>query len=448
VGKQSGEIMKCFSCQNEIKPGQEMKKRVEAHSDPRDGSAVLYGSGMEGGNLEEAGGPLLWAKHSKALSLAERVLTPHGWRRAGDVAVGDVLIAGDGSACRVLAVHRDLLSHRVAVVRMKDGAECMADLEHLWMTDRGIRATRELKPGDRLPLAPAYDGWEDPAGDPYVLGALLGDGHLPLMFVTTADEQVRDMLLARCPEDSWATQRETSAGTAVWDVHVRSQEDFVLSLGLSGLTGRDKFLPASVWAWSAAARLELLRGLMDTDGHVGRKASQVGFSNSSRELALGVQELAWSLGGTGRLTEFCTTDKNKKYGPYYRVVLRTPECPFLLRRKADAWMHLGPAAGTRSMRRRKIADVIPQRATEHVVCYTIDHSSGLFVAGGFMVTHNCYWIDYKREKRQEDKRAERAADAGYSPPVEHDWRHQDVADVEELLSGRQSGSADGDRDPR
>jgi hypothetical protein len=64
----------------------------------------------------------------------------------------------------------------------------------------------------------------------------------------------------------------------------------------------------------------------------------------------------------------------------------------------------------------------------------------------------CYWIDEKREKRQEIKDAERAADPGYRPRPDSDWRHQDVADVEELLgdtsrSGREPGGADGVRGP-
>jgi hypothetical protein len=64
----------------------------------------------------------------------------------------------------------------------------------------------------------------------------------------------------------------------------------------------------------------------------------------------------------------------------------------------------------------------------------------------------CYWIDEKREKRQEAKQEERAADPGYRPRPDSDWRSQQVADVEELLggtdrTGREPGGADGVRHP-
>lgn len=387
-------MARCAHCQLPIRPGEETRKRVEFRG------GVAYGENMPGGSLEKGaatGLPLEKVLHQKAIPLTERVLTPHGWVQAASLDVGDLVIAGDGSPSRIRVVYNDMTTQYVAAVRLTDGALCRADMGHLWMTDRGVITTQELRPGDRMPLPPAYDGWEQPRGDPYTLGALLGDGFMPGMFVTTADVEIKLLLEARAQGIS--RSRQTKSGRPIWDVVVRSQEDFILSLGLARAVKREKFLPDSVWAWPAAARLELLRGLMDTDGGVGSRGGQATFTNSSEQLARGVQQLAWSLGGTARVfVPTFTKLKGKTYGPYHTVSIRVPYCPFNLGYKQEAWGRLS----RRETMKRQVAEVVPQKYTEKVVCYTIDHSSGLFIVGDFMVTHNCYWIAWKRTNRGGD----------------------------------------------
>jgi hypothetical protein len=55
----------------------------------------------------------------------------------------------------------------------------------------------------------------------------------------------------------------------------------------------------------------------------------------------------------------------------------------------------------------------------------------------------CYWIDKKAKTRAlatlAGKQAERAADPGYEPPTDDDWRPQDILEIEELLSGYDDG---------
>lgn len=67
----------------------------------------------------------------KLLSVNERVLTPHGWVRNGDLKPGDVVNTPFGKPTRVLAVfpHKD---KPIYTLRTSDGRECLCGLEHLW----------------------------------------------------------------------------------------------------------------------------------------------------------------------------------------------------------------------------------------------------------------------------------------------------------------------------
>lgn len=59
------------------------------------------------------------------------VLTPDGWALIGDVRVGDMVIAGDGSPTKVLGVYPQGRRHVVRLT-FTGGAKTRCDLEHLW----------------------------------------------------------------------------------------------------------------------------------------------------------------------------------------------------------------------------------------------------------------------------------------------------------------------------
>ena len=75
---------------------------------------------------------LTWSNRAgKAQPTDEPVLTPTGWRPIGSLAVGDLVIAGDGSPTIVTGVFPQ---GRRSVFRLTfdDGATTRADAEHLW----------------------------------------------------------------------------------------------------------------------------------------------------------------------------------------------------------------------------------------------------------------------------------------------------------------------------
>ncbi len=87
----------------------------------------------------------------KALALDTPLPTPSGWTTMGDVTVGDALIGPDGEPARVVAATEVMLGRPCYEVEFSDGTVIVADAEHQWPTESGIRTTAQLRSGaDRL----------------------------------------------------------------------------------------------------------------------------------------------------------------------------------------------------------------------------------------------------------------------------------------------------------
>lgn len=86
----------------------------------------------------------------KALSVDEKVLTPHGFRRMGDLRVGDTICAADGAPTRVIGVYPQGIKPLYRV-RFHDNCSVLADADHRWKyrvatdTEWGITTTLKLR---------------------------------------------------------------------------------------------------------------------------------------------------------------------------------------------------------------------------------------------------------------------------------------------------------------
>ena len=87
----------------------------------------------------------------KALALDTPLPTPTGWTTMGEVAVGEELLGADGLPTRVVAATEVMRGRPCFEVEFSDGTMIVADAEHQWPTEHGIRTTAELRCGaDRL----------------------------------------------------------------------------------------------------------------------------------------------------------------------------------------------------------------------------------------------------------------------------------------------------------
>lgn len=257
-------------------------------------------------------------RHGKSIAHDQPILTPDGWRAHGDLQPGDHVFGPDGKPVRVLDVSADVAE--VVPVHLSNGEVIYAHLNHEWVVfDRArsewrVMETREIKrrtlrvgPEGRggrfvmqLPDATALDfPVRDLPLHPYVLGAWLGDGSAGSTRIAhaVADAEVIAAIeaLGYCKSNSFV-QKGTSVGYADFDgprPNVASPMRAALrDLGVLNA----KHVPEMYLRASIDQRLELLAGLVDTDGHVEKATGRVRFSTCSEALRDGVFDLAAGLG--------------------------------------------------------------------------------------------------------------------------------------------------------
>lgn len=339
--------------------------------------------------------------------------TPKGWTTMGDIEPGDQVIGRDGLPANVVAVspiHHDRKCYRVT---FNDRTSIVADGGHIWAAlDRTVKGrpeqtytTEQLRDrivkweakgngGNRMgiaPMAAVKAPARDLLVDPYVLGAWLGDGQTAGAAICGADADLA-FIASEIERRGYTTTEWTTAPDKVSVIGIPG--GLLSALRALGVLG-NKHIPSDYLRASIEQRLDLLRGLMDTDGSVGHAGKETcEFSSKFESLARQVAELARSLGY--RCTVSSKRDMRSRTGMTWRVTFRAdPDMvPFALPRKAAR------CVTPLHVRNRAIVSIEPV-ATVPVRCIAVDSPDHLFVAGeGWVLTHNT-----------------RIAAAGGTPPV-------------------------------
>lgn len=221
---------------------------------------------------------------------------------------------------------------------------------------------------------------------PYTLGAWLGDG-------TTANNQ-----LTGIDPEIW--RRIEQDGYAVWhDSRISKNhriEGLRASLRRAGFAVKayaaDKHIPTAYLRASHAQRLELLQGLMDTDGTIS-KAGSAELCLTSKRLIDDALELIRSLGIKASITEgtaaYTMTDPDtgeatrRVTGTRYRIKFTTDQPVFHLPRKrallptalreTQQWLYVTAI---------EPVDPVPMR------CITVDSADSTYLIEGMVPTHN------------------------------------------------------------
>lgn len=333
----------------------------------------------------------------KAQPLDELVLTPDGWEYMGNIKVGDFVVSSTGFPTRVLAVHPQA-SKEEWVVSFSNGSRVRACGDHLWKVYKKgavaqVVTTKELanKPHTsywNIPLCGAinYAPNRNPLPlDPYLLGALLGDGGMTAYAgFSGKDEEIINEVRRRLPAGHEMPQY---AGHSYRIVAPRGQPNHVWTalrlLGLAGKRSEAKFIPDEYMRACPADRLLLLQGLMDTDGwgHSKHKTAIVWFANSSRRLVEQVRELVMSLGGIANQIKTKQTAGLPSHTLYFR--LNDGANPFLLPRKAAC------VSPSRNSNLRVIGAEKTGRVVE-MQCITVEAPDNLYITRDFIVTHNSF----------------------------------------------------------
>lgn len=343
----------------------------------------------------------------KALALDTPVPTPSGWKTMGDLKDNDEIYDMNGAPCKVLKAHDIMHDRSCYEIEFSNGDKVIADEEHLWLTqshyDRCYnkpakkRTTKELLKKQSINIKnpqvnysiPHHSGTQNEIKslpiDPYFLGAWLGDGTRCSTGITIGKEDLTEML--KCLNIPREAMRLDSLPCGHFTVHYTKQpykgkKQLITILKENNLF-KNKHIPEIYKYSSIEQRLELIRGLMDTDGHIEDKINV--FSNTNFKLIEGFREILYSLGIQNTVTKWDLNSHNGKIGkPIYRVNFTAHYSVFKLPRKKEK-QNISNSTHVKNV---FIKRIIPVKSVP-VRCITADNSTGTFLFGkSHIVTSN------------------------------------------------------------
>lgn len=332
----------------------------------------------------------------KALPMNARILTPNGWMENKDIRIGQEVCSIDGRKSFVTGVYKRGVRPMYDVT-FSDGRKVKCCGEHLWevqypgWASNHVLNTTDLKKlqdgnsyHNRMSV-PAFSGEYGSRKEfvisPYLLGVLLGDGCLTRGVVwSKPDEFISKKIEKMLPAGYYLHIHNDSHIISTKRGSANPMLIELERLGLKDTTSKTKFIPKEYFWCNREQRVELLNGLMDTDGYVDKCGRCIYYTTSER-LAKDVQELAFSLGCRASMSHKRATLYGRDCGIVYSIVIRSCNDRELvsLPRKKERTKHRKTSINIRS---------IEYVGEEECQCISVSHDSELYITDGYIVTHN------------------------------------------------------------
>lgn len=361
-----------------------------------------------------------------------RLFTPNGRKKMGEIKVGDKVIGSNGKSYNVIGVFPQGKKETYKIT-FNDGYTIIAGDEHLWSVsspnygknrknDRTkkslVLSTKQMYEGGKIKIkgdgynedkdyeietyyksSNGNNKWQIPIVEPvqfenkyelpinpYLLGLMLGDGHIiESSCVFTVHENDYDELfnnfnLKENKQKDNKRKGNIYIGKALKD------------LQLNNSRSHNKFIPDTYKYSSIENRLSILQGLMDTDGHcmISKNGNFNGteFSTISEKLCDDVCEIVQTLGGIARKKSrrsFYKKDGERiECSISYRVNIKLPPGmnPFRLKRKADRYNE------PKKYPIGRYISKIEKHGEDECTCISVDSPDKLYVTEHCIVTHN------------------------------------------------------------
>lgn len=272
--------------------------------------------------------------------------------------------------------------------------------------------------------------------DPYCLGLWLGDGHCSIQIrehkksflenpsrylnkkylntlkisdkainyaigITTNDPEIICSFKQRYDEINSIGAKQ---GTTAVMIRITSTGLFfkhLQKLGLIGTKSGTKFIPKECLLSSVDFRLQLLAGLIDTDGYVCNNANNIEITSKSLKLANDILDMVHSLGGNGTVTKVKKKIKSIDFeGTYYtarfafnkKILFELTKHVQVKRKKERILKHINIADTTNSNHKiydpRNISINCIHAKPQMVYGFTLDSESHWFITNNWIVTCN------------------------------------------------------------
>jgi ATP-dependent Lon protease len=233
--------------------------------------------------------------------------------------------------------------------------------------------------------------------EPYALGCWLGDGTSRNFGITTIDEPIINYFREFAKKYDLEIKQGKGNNEITYSITTgkmggRSDKNILMNKLKEYNLINNKHIPSKYKCNSREVRLQLLAGLIDTDGYYNEDNNSLEIAQKNKKLAEDILWIVRSLGFRGIMkecTKSCTYKGEKRCGQYYRTIITgkgLQDIPTLLERK-------------KPREHNQIKDclntgikVIPLEEDEYFG-FQIDGNSR-FLLGDFTVTHNTSLAKY------------------------------------------------------
>ncbi len=362
---------------------------------------------------------------------SELVATPNGFVEMGSLKVGDEIWNPDGKTTKVLEIYEQGFKD-VYRLTLADGRSVRCGADHLWEVicannhfKRKVITTHDLLTNGLFNLCTVngkqYNAYKYylPAIQPlqyskkqqdipaYVLGALLGDGALTKR--TPKISSIDQEILGRIQELLGNGFEFKYDPTTTCEYRIVDKERFLHrdefkngqygvnrlhrwleQLGLC-VSCSYKFIPDSYKYGSIEQRLELIRGLMDTDGYISKNGC-MSFVNTSKQLIDDFVEVLRSLGILCSVSKRAPGKGGVQNGraifgtkfSYVVYIKGNPDIFFLSRKR------------NRIKKNRKFSNKVAITNIEYLGeqekqrCIFVDNDNHLYLTRDYIPTHNSF----------------------------------------------------------
>ena len=341
----------------------------------------------------------------------QKVFTPLGWRKWKDIKVGDELYGTYGNITKVIDIPYDKECD-VYKITLRDGRKILASDEHLWKIEFHnkkeiqIMTTLELlkeykrkrKISDRNPLGIEYVcsipknkgvemSYNKTKVDAYTFGLLLGDGSF----------RYCSCYYTQDPKDLEIERKYIPYNIIKWKakyayrINIPNWHKILEEYGLYNKKSEDKFIPDEYKYNSKEVRLNLLKGLMDSDGTLDNKGRYIIALSSKRmieDIAFICRSLGYNCSYTIKKTGYKVNGIIKECLPSYALTIFTRDIIANLPRKQKKEKIITNQYSINKELRTRIIN-IEYVGKQKAKCVTVDSKDNCYLIGDFVTTHNC-----------------------------------------------------------
>lgn len=363
----------------------------------------------------------------KALPLNTNILTPNGWKKMQDIHIGDIVYDEDGKETKVIGEYLQGLKD-VYEITFKNKIKIKCCKDHLWKmfirNNRGFNINKfniitinnilnqyliQDKFGKyqfAIPLVQPIQFKKKQLNiPPYLLGLLLGDGCLSIRNISfyKPEKDIIDKLkniikeyeLGEFIESKIEPYRCSYRRLKKNNIYYDGLRQFIKKVYGNKCHANNKFIPQEYLYSSIEDRLELARGLIDTDGCIDMKSGNIIYNTTSKQLAEDFKFLIQSLGyciSTG-IRNMKNHDKFiARYPSYYIRIWKHNKINLLfssqkhIQRYNNCIQRIHPYINNILY----ITNIKKLDYQEEMKCIAVDSPKHTYICENFIVTHNTF----------------------------------------------------------